>query len=333
MSQQDTQTQSTAGQQTDLLFGLIHVGPKLLRQFIDSSRISLDSIKTLVANAKADGDYRTMIDSGLRIIHGIKGSASLFDLTLYIQATHQFEDRFRQMQVLGDNRVRKILAEIDEQILQFERALDETALLLEPLSWLNNISDERISRTRAFLTGAALLVEEISRSHGVNAIMQYAHFDLESVPARSSQAIVDVLTQLLRNAVAHGIESPEERRNAGKPDKGRIYLASRHNSKYYCFSVQDDGRGLNSTVLKAAIAASATFGHMPTDTMTATELAAFLFEPGFTTAKSLSHSSGLGMGLDLVVQKLSPMRGRLEFRFTQGNGCRFEVILPASGDR
>jgi signal transduction histidine kinase len=232
------------------------------------------------------------------------------------------------MQVTGEADLKKAIAGIEAQISQLSRALDETAVLLEPLSWFQNFADNRISRTQAFLTGAALLVEETSRAHQVNAALHYTHFDLERIPAEYSQTIVEVLTQLLRNAVAHGIEPPGERQEAGKPVRGLIYLASRHSSKYYRFSVQDDGRGLNPADLKAAVAASETFSHMVTGAMTAAELAAFLFEPGFTTSKSPSHSAGCGMGLNLVVQKLSALAGRLEFVFTRGKGCRFEFILP-----
>ncbi|HEX7028148.1 MAG TPA: ATP-binding protein [Gammaproteobacteria bacterium] len=327
MNQQNTQTQSTAGQQTDLLFGLIHVGPKLLHQFIGSSRTSLDSIKMQLNCAKTNGDYQTMIDSVLRTMHGIKGSASLFDLTLYIRITHEFEDKLRRLQG-NDDEPRKILAEIDELIACMEHALAETALLLEPLSWFKNIADERISRTQAFLTGAALLVEELGRTHNVNATLHYSDFDLERMPADYSQDVVDILTQMIRNAVVHGIEPPNDRQESGKPVKGRICLGSRHDSQFYRFSVQDDGRGLNADDLKAAIAASATFSRRATDGMTTGDLAAFLFEPGFTTSRSASHSSGSGMGLNLVVQKLSSLGGRLEFAFTRGKGCRFDVILP-----
>jgi chemotaxis protein histidine kinase CheA len=106
-----------------------------------------------------------------------------------------------------------------------------------------------------------------------------------------------------------------------------------HTSQYYRFSIQDDGRGLNPADLKAAIAASTTFAHLAAYAMTPTELAAFLFEPGFTTSKSPSHSSGSGMGLNLVVQKIAALAGRLEFVFTRGKGCRFDVILPVTGVR
>lgn len=328
MSRQNVQTQSTAGQQTDLLFGLLHVGPKLLHEFVNNSRAGLDSINALVESAKVNGDYKTMTDAGLSIVHGIKGSASLFDLTLYIHIAHGLEDKLRRMQVAGEADLKTVLAGLEAQISRLSRALDETAALLEPLSWFQNFADTHISRTRAFLTGAALLVEEMSRVHQVNAALHYTHFDLERIPAVYSQTIVDVLTQLLRNAVAHGIEPPGERQEAGKPVRGLIYLASRHSSKYYRFSVQDDGRGLNPADLKAAVAASETFSPMATGAMTTAELAAFLFEPGFTTSKSPSHSAGCGMGLNLVVQKLSALEGRLEFVFTRGKGCRFEFSLP-----
>lgn len=323
-------TQSTAGQQTDLLFGLLHVGPKLLREFVTNSRAGLDAIEALVESAKVNEDYKAIADSGLSIIHGIKGSASLFDLTLYIHIAHGLEDKLRRIQVSGDAGLEEVLAEIEELVAQLRRALDETAGLLEPLSWLQNFADNRISRTQAFLTGAALLVEELARANHVNAALHYPHFDLECVPVEYLQAIVDVLTQLLRNAVVHGIEPLNDRQEAGKPVRGRIYLTSRHSSKYYRFSIQDDGRGLNPAELRAAIAVSTTFNHMASDTMTTAELAAFLFEPGFTTSKSPSHSAGCGMGLNLVVQKLASLGGRLEFVFTQGNGCRFDVILPVS---
>ena len=132
------------------------------------------------------------------------------------------------------------------------------------------------------------------------------------------------LLHLVRNAVAHGIESPEERAKAGKPEKATITLKAEHRSGRVLVSVTDDGRGLDLEKIRArAIDAG-----WDAASMSATELEQLIYQPGFSTASHVSTLSGRGVGLDVVASALHGIGGDLTVESQAGEGTAFLLNLP-----
>ncbi len=133
---------------------------------------------------------------------------------------------------------------------------------------------------------------------------------------------------LLRNAVDHGIESPQQRLRAGKPEQGRIMLEARHSAGMLQVNVSDDGAGIDMERLKKAIVAR----KLSTDDIVArlseSELLEFLLLPGFSLRDSVTDISGRGVGLDVVADMLKQVRGTVRITSTIGQGTRFQLQLP-----
>ena len=138
--------------------------------------------------------------------------------------------------------------------------------------------------------------------------------------------VADPLVHLIRNAIDHGIETPEERRRVGKSEEGRIYLTAGHVEGSIMLTVWDDGRGLNrQKVVDKAIAK----GLIDSDErMTDQDIWQIVFQPGFSTAEQVTEISGRGVGLDVVSQAVEALRGRIEVRNTEGQGCAFVMRMP-----
>lgn len=128
-------------------------------------------------------------------------------------------------------------------------------------------------------------------------------------------AVSDPVTHLLRNAVAHGIESPRERKLAGKPPRGRIELRAEQRGERVLLHVSDDGRGVAPELLRLA-------EDRP--------LAEVLAEAGVSTAEAVTDVSGRGVGLDAVQRSVQGVAGDLEVRSTPGHGTAVTLILPVS---
>lgn len=186
------------------------------------------------------------------------------------------------------------------------------------------------SRMRPFSSGVPgykRMVRDLSRQLGKQVRLDITGLDT-SVDRDILEKIEAPLNHLIRNAIDHGIETADERRELGKPEEGVIHLEAVHQAGMLHITVSDDGRGLNMDALREKIV---TRGHATRDMvskMTETELMAFLFLPKFTMKESVSEISGRGVGLDVVATMIRDVRGTLRSSTHDHGGMRFELRLP-----
>ncbi len=136
------------------------------------------------------------------------------------------------------------------------------------------------------------------------------------------------LNHLIRNALDHGIESPEERRQAGKPEKATLRLEARHSAGMLSIVVSDDGRGIDLEKLRQTIIARKMIAEEVARELNETELLEFLFLPNFSTREQVSKISGRGVGLDVVHSAVHEVRGIIRTSTNAGRGTTFEMQLP-----
>jgi chemosensory pili system protein ChpA (sensor histidine kinase/response regulator) len=131
---------------------------------------------------------------------------------------------------------------------------------------------------------------------------------------------------LLRNAVVHGIESPEQRAAAGKPEVGLIHLALRREGAEVIIDVRDDGAGMNIEAIRSK---ALSLGMIrPDQALTDEEAMQLILEPGFSTAENLTQAAGRGVGMDVVATEVKKLGGALHMESTPGQGSRFIIRLP-----
>ncbi|HXS53053.1 MAG TPA: chemotaxis protein CheA, partial [Usitatibacter sp.] len=139
------------------------------------------------------------------------------------------------------------------------------------------------------------------------------------------ELLVDPLTHVVRNAIDHGIESPEERRRAGKPEQGTVGMRATHRGGSVIIEVTDDGRGLD----RDRILAKARELGMPSDESMSDEQAwGLIFEAGFSTAKEVTDVSGRGVGMDVVRRNITSLGGSVFISSEKGEGTTITIQLP-----
>lgn len=138
------------------------------------------------------------------------------------------------------------------------------------------------------------------------------------------------LNHLLRNALDHGLEPPDERHAAGKPATGHLRLEARHRSGRLRVALSDDGRGIDSELLREGIVRKGLITADLAERLTPAELYDFLFLPGISTRAAVSEISGRGVGLDVVQTMVHAAGGSLEVSSERGAGTRFELHLPVT---
>lgn len=142
------------------------------------------------------------------------------------------------------------------------------------------------------------------------------------------EAIADPLAHLVRNAIDHGIESPEERLAAGKPAEATLKLRARQSAGQVLVDVIDDGRGIDPERVREHAIAAGLLRREETHSLSPKAVRDLLFRPGFSTASTVSHLSGRGVGLDVVQSNLAAVGGTVQLDSTPGRGCAFHIRLP-----
>ncbi len=138
------------------------------------------------------------------------------------------------------------------------------------------------------------------------------------------------LTHLLRNAVDHGIESPELRRSTGKPEEGSIRIGVTYRAGILAIDVSDDGAGIDFERIRARLVSDGRIPEQDTADLDEDALGEVLFGAGFSTRKLASEISGRGVGLDVVRQMLKELDGSVRLYSTVGQGTRFSLLVPIS---
>lgn len=140
--------------------------------------------------------------------------------------------------------------------------------------------------------------------------------------------IGDPLLHLIRNALDHGLELPEERRAAGKPETGTLRLSAKHEGNRVMIFVEDDGKGLNVDAIRRKALQNGVITSYQAENMEDMEICNLIFEPGFSTAKEVTGISGRGVGLDVVRSKIQALNGQVSLETKAGQGTRFIIKLP-----
>lgn len=138
----------------------------------------------------------------------------------------------------------------------------------------------------------------------------------------------DPLIHIIRNAVDHGFETVEERLRLGKPAEGRLQLIAYHESNHVVIEIVDDGRGIDPQKIYQAALQREFLGKEELDRMTSKELTGLILRPGFSTAAEITHTSGRGVGMDVVKKNIEKLNGAIEIDSRPGTETRLRIKIP-----
>ncbi|MBX2799010.1 MAG: chemotaxis protein CheA [Myxococcales bacterium] len=169
------------------------------------------------------------------------------------------------------------------------------------------------------------VVRDVARRQGKEVRVTLEGEDTE-VDKTVVESISDPLMHLVRNAVDHGIESPDERVKLGKDPVGEIVLSARHESGEVRVTIADNGKGLNTERIREKAVSK---GLVPNDAvLDHAQICDLIFQPGFSTAQTVTNISGRGVGMDVVRRNVESVRGRVDVDSESGAGSAFTLRLP-----
>jgi len=232
------------------------------------------------------------------------------------------------MDVVGE------LVIVQSQLLESSRVTSGTnAALQRNVAQLSRITKDlqstamalRMIPIKAAFQKMERLARDLARDFGKKVSFTTSGEDTE-LDRTVVEEIGDPLVHMVRNALDHGLEAPEQRVSAGKSDTGTLHLSAYHQGSNIVVELQDDGRGIDpdriyrKAVEKGVIAAGASLSR--------DEILALIFAPGFSTAEKVTSVSGRGVGMDVVKRNIEKLRGKIEISSEVGRGSVFKIKLP-----
>ncbi|HEY5962482.1 MAG TPA: chemotaxis protein CheW [Xanthobacteraceae bacterium] len=220
------------------------------------------------------------------------------------------------------------------QLLDIARRHDDSEFKV-PLQRLSNVTAELqdgVMRTRMQPIGHAWqklprIVRDLAAELGKDIELEMHGADTE-LDRQVLDRIKDPLTHMVRNSADHGIEARADRISAGKAETGTIRLTAYHEGGQIVISMADDGRGLDIARIREKVLANGLATEADLERMTEQQLQKFIFNPGFSTAQTITSVSGRGVGLDVVRTNIDQIGGTIDVHSVQGQGLSFTIKIP-----
>lgn len=171
------------------------------------------------------------------------------------------------------------------------------------------------------------MVRELARQSGKEVELLVEGEETE-VDKSVAEAMVDPLVHLIRNAVDHGIEPPEDRKAAGKPAQGKVTLRAYHQGSSMCIEVEDDGAGMDPKKILRSAVRKGVVSEEKASLMNEREALELIFAPGFSSAERVTDISGRGVGMDVVRASIKSLKGSIGIYAMPGKGSRFTLLVP-----
>ena len=220
------------------------------------------------------------------------------------------------------------------QLLQLLRQ-NPSSEFSAPLQRLNQITtalQEGVMKTRMQPIQNAWsplprLVRDLAKTTGKKIRLEMTGADTE-LDRQIIDMIRDPLIHLIRNAVDHGLETPDERDQQGKSEEGNITLKAYQEGGQILIEVQDDGRGIDHEKIRNKIVAQGLASETEASAFTVSQLYRYLFQSGFSTADKITEVSGRGVGMDIVKNNIDKIGGQIELNSTYGAGSQIRIKIP-----
>ena len=337
--------------QFELLLGILHVEPRLLDEFIAGAQTRTkeinDALRAQDFASATSGQMellRGRLDIVFRCVHNIKGNAAALSLEYFQKTCESFEQKIVELRARpslgGDDFLAIVIAESE-----LRADLDELQDLREKLSGIQRAHGASISAVAA---GAArsetpaqsrddvvdtvkALAQTLALKLAKDVRVEVDGFDTRALPVELRRSVKDVLIQLTRNSMAHGIESPGMREAVGKPKTALIEIKPLPAlpAGSFGFIFRDDGHGLDPVEIGERAVELGLLSREDAARSDESQVARLIFAPGFTTANGSTSDAGRGIGMDVVKHLIvDECGGEIGVRSDPGRYCQFTFVLP-----
>ncbi|PUA27706.1 MAG: hypothetical protein B0W54_14270 [Cellvibrio sp. 79] len=325
--------------QLEMITSLLHTHPGLLREFIANSFNCFNRINNVLRQpAKTSQAVRDKAVNIFREIHNFKGEAASLKLEFFEIAAHKMEDTLAELRDKPDLTGNDYLG----LTVQLENLISYTQQVEHLTERLGQFAIVSSNKFKAAYTPPSTgnkrehawdhlqdFVQNLALRNGKLVKLVASGLSEIELEANYGQQLKEIIIQLLRNAVVHGIEAPNDREMSEKNMEGRIDLRlAKISTTEMELTVMDDGAGLDYEAIRAKAFTSGKWPDDEIESWTNKHLLGLIFHEGFSTAKEISKDAGRGMGMEAVMNHVLEHRGKITVSSRRGRHCRFVITLP-----
>ncbi|XHR30311.1 MAG: ATP-binding protein [Chthoniobacteraceae bacterium] len=324
--------------QLSLLCDLLNADPVQLRAFLKEAEAVMTSVNTSFREASSEAvpteTTQERVNRVFRAVHKLKSQATALGLPLLEREIHRIEDLLNDLR-RNPAASNQDLITVLVSISKFQSVLKEAQELMEKISGMSRaaVPDTHSAATPSseLMAASEELVRTCATRAGKHARIEWAVSGFDNLPLNLQTALRDATFQLVRNCVVHGIEAPEKRQAEGKDGCGVINVTiniarEAHAVHLVC---RDDGAGLDVEAIRSKAVREGLLSAEKAALLTQNEILPIIFEPGFSTAASVTEDAGRGVGLDALHDSISgQLKGEIQMEFGTGRYCQFELLVP-----
>lgn len=316
--------------QIEMISRMLNADESIMRSFLHASLKQLAQINNILKNPGNNAeDLRNKARLISQEIHAFKGEASVLNMSAFVVAAEAFEDiiqQLRQKRPITGNDFLPLVVELESLL---EKVAQAEELHRKITGRLNNPAALPTAATATDLgTLFGRFVVNMGYRHNKSVIMETGGLEYLKQDSPTFPAVKDIIIQILRNAVVHGIEPVRVRTLNGKPTEGRIRLnVSRVENKLRIL-IEDDGRGIDWNAIRAKAVQMQIAPLEEVTNWPESKLYSLLFRLGFSTLPESNQDAGRGIGMDIVRARIQTLHGRISITTEAGKFSCFVITFP-----
>ncbi|UOP04838.2 ATP-binding protein [Conchiformibius kuhniae] len=316
--------------QIEMISRMLNADEVIMRSFLHTSLKQLAQINTILKNP---GNHAEDLRNKARLIsqeiHAFKGEASVLNMSAFVLAAEAFEDiiqQLRQKRPLTGNDFLPLVVELESLL---EKVAQAEELHRKITGRLNNPAALPTAATATDLgTLFGRFVVNMGYRHNKSVIMETGGLEYLKQESPTFPAVKDIIIQVLRNAVVHGIEPVRVRTLNGKPSEGRIRLNVTRVENKLRILIEDDGRGIDWNAVRAKAVQMQMATLEEATAWPESKLYGLLFRSGFSTLPESNQDAGRGIGMDIVRARIQTLNGRIAITTEAGKFTCFVITFP-----
>ncbi len=327
LSREIKEAEQNAAESLQKLFGIIHVDPNLLKEFIDSTKEELFKVNQVLQNTEQN-QLENSIEKLFRAVHSIKGDASLLDIKLFADKAHVFETEISHLRgKAGING--KDLIPFSINLNELETMLMEVENIIQKLlKFQESFGEDKLNSSKLLLKAIKEQIKNLTSNSNISLVLDSKSFDMSNMNYKIQKNLKDILIQLVRNSIAHGIEETDHREKLNKPKIATIKLSSFISNGFYELEYFEDGSGLKLEKIKQKAISLGLYLREEIEKMEIEKIYELIFISGLSTSDKIDMMSGRGVGMDIIKERILELGGNIRINSKENQFISFQIKLP-----
>lgn len=316
--------------QLEMLSTILQADRDSLNDFIANTNRHIQSINTVLKSQGEDKvSLQEKVDAIYREVHSMKGESSALKLSGFTNMAENFEtnlNRLKQMPKLSGENFLGLAVQLEE-LIRLNHTIEDLLAKIGSNAPIVLKGSEAAPTPRSNNSRYAMFVADIAKRNHKEAAFTYS--GVESTGSDTVDGVIgEIAIQLLRNAVVHGIETPDVRNKRGKLPVGHVHMSLQEQGDKFLLTVEDDGNGIDYDAIAQKAVNMGKYTIDEVAKLDKRSLVALLFSPGFSTAGNSNEDAGRGVGLDIIKDRVVSLKGTVNVASRPQGYTRFSFTLP-----